>query len=257
VIPVVDPATEEVITEIADGTVAEATTAVGWHTGRRTPGPGSAPLAQRDLASCLRLHDRARRGLGSAHRARERESAPGRTERGRVRRGVLSLVRQGGRPPGRHDRAHSSGTNKIMVCASRSASRSSSRRRISWPPWPPDKIGPTLVGIHHNHAVSVQPRGGRRGCLPPALAASAPPEHNFAGQGRLVLAGAQRLASAATTPALTPSAGTWNGTTSHSQAPIPVLSRPGRGVVSVADSEGGRGLLCMLALATCLQHRVS
>jgi len=29
VIPLVDPATEEVITEIADGTVAEATTAVG------------------------------------------------------------------------------------------------------------------------------------------------------------------------------------------------------------------------------------
>jgi hypothetical protein len=257
VIPVVDPATEEVITEIADGTVAEATTAVGWHTRRRTPGPGSAPA--RAARSCVvpfdLMTERRRPWLGSS--CSKRESASGRTERGRVRRGVLSLVRQGGRPPGRHDRAHSSGTNKIMVCASRSASRSSSRRRISGPPWPPDKIGPTLVGIHHNHAVSVQPRGGRRGCLPPALAASAPPEHNFAGQGRLVLAGAQRLASAATTPALTPSAGTWNGTTSHSQAPIPVLSRPGRGVVSVADSEGGRGLLCMLALATCLQHRVS
>jgi hypothetical protein len=43
VISVVDPATEEVITEIANGTVAEAMTAVGWHTRRRTPGPRSAP----------------------------------------------------------------------------------------------------------------------------------------------------------------------------------------------------------------------
>lgn len=41
------------------------------------------------------------------------------------------------------------------------------------------------------------------------------------------------------------------------QARIPVLLKPGRGVVLVADSEGGRGLLCILALATRLQHRVS
>ena len=51
VIPVVDPATEEVITEIADGTVAEATTAVGWHTRRRTPGPRSA--SARAAKSCV------------------------------------------------------------------------------------------------------------------------------------------------------------------------------------------------------------
>lgn len=92
-----DPATEEVITEIADGTVAEATTAVGWHTRRRTPGPGSAPA--RAARSCVvpfdLMTERRRPWLGSS--CSKRESASGRTERGRVRRGVLSLVRQGGR----------------------------------------------------------------------------------------------------------------------------------------------------------------
>jgi hypothetical protein len=43
VISVVGPTTEAVMTELANGTVAEAMTAVGWHTRRRMPGPRSAP----------------------------------------------------------------------------------------------------------------------------------------------------------------------------------------------------------------------
>lgn len=73
---VVDPATEDVITEIANGTVAGATTG----SRRGTPGAGrlgrdQRPVAERDLAPRVRPHDRASRALGTAHRPRERESA--------------------------------------------------------------------------------------------------------------------------------------------------------------------------------------
>ena len=45
VIPVVDPATEEVIAEIANGTVAEATTAVGVAHQAQDTWPRSAPAS--------------------------------------------------------------------------------------------------------------------------------------------------------------------------------------------------------------------
>lgn len=84
VIPVVDPATEEAITEIADGTVAEALAAVG--TAHRAQ-DAWAKISPRSRSEILRSafgqpHDRARRGPGTAHRSREREGPCRRPRRG-------------------------------------------------------------------------------------------------------------------------------------------------------------------------------
>jgi len=73
--PVLDPATEEPLAEVADGTVADALDAVGAAQAA-LPGLGgdAAAAAGRDPAPRVRVDDRTRRGVRPADVGRERQS---------------------------------------------------------------------------------------------------------------------------------------------------------------------------------------
>ncbi len=73
--PVVDPATEEVITEVADGTVAEATAAVGVAHQAQDAWAEISPRSRSEiLRRAFDLMTERAEAFGPAHRARERES---------------------------------------------------------------------------------------------------------------------------------------------------------------------------------------
>jgi acyl-CoA reductase-like NAD-dependent aldehyde dehydrogenase len=92
-----DPATGEVITTVADGTVEDAMAAVD---AADRAAESWAAMAPRERAEILRTAfelNRASRGSRPADLAGERQGASGRPGRGRLRGGVLPLVLGGGR----------------------------------------------------------------------------------------------------------------------------------------------------------------
>jgi succinate-semialdehyde dehydrogenase/glutarate-semialdehyde dehydrogenase len=143
VIAVVDPATEEVITEIADGTVAEATAAVG--------------VAQQSQAVWAEISPRSR--SETLRRAFDLM-----TQRAEALARLIVLENGKALPDARSEVAYAAeffrwyaeeavrlsgvvehappGRTRSWSCVSRSASPSSSRPGTSRLPWPPARSGP-------------------------------------------------------------------------------------------------------------------
>ena len=144
---VLDPATGEVITSVADGTVDDALAAVDAADARgRGAGP---PRAPRERAEILRrafelMTERADE-LAHADLAGERQGARRRPRRGRLRRGVLPLVRRGGRPRRRR------GDDRAVRGQPDPGPAPAGRHRVLVTPWnfpaamATRKIGPALA----------------------------------------------------------------------------------------------------------------
>ena len=140
-IGVTNPATEQTIAEVADGTAEDTLDAVSAASAAL---PGWAATAPRERAECLRRawslmiarSDALARLIGPG----ERQGAAGRAGRGDLRRRVLPLVRRGGRT----DRAAECSPPRPAPTASwsrgsRWASACSSPRGTSRPRWPPGR----------------------------------------------------------------------------------------------------------------------
>ncbi len=124
---VVDPATGEVITTVADGTVDDAMAAVD---AADAAADGWAATAPRERAEVLRrafeLMTRAGRRARPPDLAGERQGAGRRARRDGVRRGVLPVVRRGGGAGvGRADHGAVRARTGSWWSASRSASQCS------------------------------------------------------------------------------------------------------------------------------------
>ena len=95
--PVEDPATGEVIAEVADATLDDAMAALDAAADAQAEwARHAAARARRDPAPRLRADHRARRRPRAAHDARDGQAARRVEGRGRLRRGLLPLVRRGG-----------------------------------------------------------------------------------------------------------------------------------------------------------------